>query len=88
MVQVCDSYRLDRIRHYVSRDDYVALLSDAVDAVDGLRFCHGVPVRFHEVDVVGDGEVEADDMSACQIRIRVNEMERSDRLTLLRHCRL
>ena len=39
----------ERIFHQISDCGHTSFLADAVDAVEGLLFDHGVPVRFHEI---------------------------------------
>ena len=39
------------------------LLTDSVDAVHGLVLYHGIPLRFHEEDVVCNGQIQSGSVS-------------------------
>ena len=52
---VVSTYLFQRLVHNVPSRCDLFLLTDSVDAVEGLVLYHGVPLRLHEEDVVCDG---------------------------------
>lgn len=53
------AYQLDRVFDEITGyPDDASLLADPVDSVDRLRLHHGVPMRLHDVDVIGSGKVD------------------------------
>lgn len=52
------SYRFDGVAHDISVNYNVALLPYSVDTVHSLRFNHWVPVRFNQMYMIGDGQID------------------------------
>lgn len=52
------TYQFNRVFNKITSYSDVSLLADPVDSVDCLCLDHGVPMRLHDVDVVGNGEVD------------------------------
>lgn len=62
------AHKLDRVLDEVASYQDIPLLTDAMDPVDCLGFCHGVPMWLHDVDVICDGEVDTGHRSRWSTR--------------------
>lgn len=63
------TYLFQSLTHNIAGSSNLLLLANSVDAIKGLVLEHGIPLRFHEKDMVGGCQVQSGTISNADKRL-------------------